>query len=220
MIRVALVDDQPLVRVGFQMVINSQDDMEVVGEASDGAEAITRIAALNPDVVLMDIRMPQIDGITATKEISESNPDTKIIILTTFDLDEYVLGAVRAGAAGFLLKDVQPEEMLSAIRTVHAGDAVIAPSSTKRLLDHVAGTLPVDTSIANEISSDLTERELEVLKLMAKAKSNAEIAEDLFISEATVKTHVAKLLQKLGVRDRLQAVVLAYETGLVHPNGK
>lgn len=216
MIRIALVDDQPLVRVGFQLVINSQDDMEIIAEASDGTEAIARLAELKPDVILMDIRMPQIDGITATRHITEISPTTKVIILTTFDLDEYVLGAIRAGAAGFLLKDVRPEEMLAAIRTVHAGDAVIAPSSTKRLLDHVASTFPTDTSSIAEITSGLTERELEVLRLIAKAKSNSEIADDLFISEATVKTHVTKVLQKLGARDRLQAAVIAYESGLAH----
>lgn len=221
MIRVALVDDQQLVRAGFSMVINSQDDLEVVVQCADGQEAIDQIPGNQIDVVLMDVRMPGVDGITATEHLT-SHPDPsghtpKIVILTTFDLDEYVLRAIKAGASGFLLKDTPPEEMLEAIRTVHRGDAVIAPSSTKRLLDHLVTALPDEQRAMPAALDALTDRETEVLTLMARGLSNTEIADTLFVAEATVKTHVGRVLMKLQARDRVQAVVTAYETGLVVP---
>lgn len=216
-IRVALVDDQQLVRAGFALVIASQPDMEVVLEASDGAQAVRLLANHPADIVLMDVRMPNMDGLTATQHITARGELPRIIMLTTFDLDEYVLTAVRAGASGFLLKDAPPEDMLEAIRTVHNGDAVIAPSSTKRLLAHVAQHLPADHQPNSQVLDTLTEREREVLVLMARGRSNGEIASELFVAEATVKTHVGRILAKLGARDRVQAVVTAYETGLVHP---
>ncbi|WP_066582684.1 response regulator [Cellulomonas timonensis] len=234
-IRVALVDDQQLVRAGFRMVIDSQPDLEVVLEAGDGAQAVR---ALTPgagpaahgrvDVVLMDVRMPQMDGLAATAAITaagtEDAPAPRVIVLTTFDLDEYVLSAIRAGASGFLLKDAPPEEMLGAIRTIHHGDAVIAPSSTRRLLEHLVTALPPERLAsqdepAHAALADLTDREREVLVLMARGRSNTEIGGDLFVAEATVKTHVGRILAKLGVRDRVQAVVAAYEAGLVRPGG-
>mgnify|MGYP001212195270 CR=1 FL=1 len=218
MIRVALVDDQQLIRAGFRMVVESQPDMEVVAEAGDGDTAVAALAALDPpaDVVLMDVRMPGTDGLAACAAITASSP-SRVIILTTFDLDEYVVSAIKAGASGFLLKDAPPEDLLAAIRTVHAGDAVIAPSSTKRLLARLAATLPEPTDGAG--LEDLTEREREVLTLMARGLSNLEICDALFLAEPTVKTHVGKILAKLGARDRVQAVIVAYETGLVRPQG-
>ena len=220
-IRVALVDDQQLVRAGFALVINSQPDMEVVVEASDGAQALRLLDAYAADVVLMDVRMAGMDGLTATARLTANPPRSgvvpKVVILTTFDLDEYVMRAIKAGASGFLLKDVPPEDMLGAIRTVHAGDGVIAPSSTKRLIEHLALVLPDEQKASPAILDALTEREREVLVLMAKGRSNTEIAGDLFVAEATVKTHVGRVLAKLGARDRVQAVVIAYETGLVSP---
>ncbi len=218
-IRVGIVDDQQLVRAGFALVINSQDDMEVVVEAGDGAQALRALGSYDADVVLMDIRMPNMDGLAATAELTAQGDTPKVIILTTFDLDEYVLEAIRAGASGFLLKDAPPEEMLQAIRTVHRGDAVIAPSSTKRLLAHLSGVLPDPDRATPAILETLTEREREVLILIAKGRSNQEIAADLFVAEATVKTHVGRVLAKLGARDRVQAVVIAYETGLATPGG-
>ncbi|PJI94227.1 response regulator transcription factor [Luteimicrobium subarcticum] len=217
-VRVALVDDQQLVRAGFRMVIDSQPDLEVVAEASDGAEALQVLAGRDVDVVLMDVRMPRVDGLTATARLTALGPRPRVVVLTTFDLDEYVVEAVRAGASGFLLKDAPPEEMLDAIRTVHSGDAVIAPSSTRRLLEHLATALPAapDAGAAGLLAA-LTDREREVLVLMARGRSNQEIAADLFVAEATVKTHVGRVLAKLGARDRVQAVVTAYETGLVRP---
>ena len=218
MIRVALVDDQQLVRAGFAMVIDSQPDLEVVLQCSDGAEAVAQIPTANVDVVLMDVRMPGVDGITATEQLAAGPEATpKIIILTTFDLDEYVLRAIKAGASGFLLKDTPPEAMLDAIRTVHAGDAVMAPSSTKRLLDHLVGMLPNEERTTPAALDVLTDREREVLVLMARGLSNQEIAAELYVAEATVKTHVGRILMKLDARDRVQAVVVAYETGLVTP---
>lgn len=218
MIRVALVDDQQLVRAGFAMVIDSQPDLEVVLQCSDGAEAVAQIPTANVDVVLMDVRMPGVDGITATEQLAAGPEATpKIIILTTFDLDEYVLRAIKAGASGFLLKDTPPEAMLDAIRTVHAGDAVMAPSSTKRLLDHLVGMLPDEERTTPAALDVLTDREREVLVLMARGLSNQEIAAELYVAEATVKTHVGRILMKLDARDRVQAVVVAYETGLVTP---
>jgi DNA-binding NarL/FixJ family response regulator len=219
-VRVALVDDQQLVRAGFRMVIDSQPDLEVVVEAGDGAEALHRLAVVPVDVVLMDVRMPHVDGLEATARLTAGGvtPEpVRVIVLTTFDLDEYVLAAIKAGASGFLLKDAPPEEMLGAIRTVHAGDAVIAPSSTRRLLEHLVTALPDDAAPPHPGLADLTDREREVLLLMARGRSNTEIAADLFVAEATVKTHVGRVLAKLGARDRVQAVVTAYESGLVRP---
>lgn len=219
-IRVALVDDQQLVRAGFRMVIDSQPDMTVALEAGDGAQGLRLLADHAVDIVLMDVRMPNLDGLTATARLTADGGGPKVIVLTTFDLDEYVMEAIRAGASGFLLKDAPPEEMLGAIRTVHRGDAVIAPSSTKRLLEHLVTTLPaeqlVDSGAAQAVAA-LTEREREVLILMARGRSNTEIGIDLFVAEATVKTHVGRILAKLGARDRVQAVVRAFEAGLVTP---
>lgn len=229
-ISIALVDDQQLVRAGFSMVIGSQPDMEVVVEAGDGAQALRLLASHPVDVVLMDVRMPSMDGLAATEQLtapgrgpagaelpSDEMTGPKVIILTTFDLDEYVLHAIRAGASGFLLKDAPPEELLEAIRTVHRGDAVIAPSSTKRLIEHLATRLPAEQRTGSEVLDGLTDREREVLVLMAKGRSNQEVAAELYVAEATVKTHVGRVLAKLNARDRVQAVVIAYETGLVKP---
>ncbi|MFV0427595.1 MAG: response regulator [Beutenbergiaceae bacterium] len=220
-IKVGLVDDQQLVRAGFALVINSQSDMEVVVEAGDGEAALTQLHRHQVDVVLMDVRMPKLDGLATTAALCETRenlpPGPRVIILTTFDLDEYVLAAIKAGASGFLLKDTPPEGMLEAIRTVHRGDAVISPSSTKRLISHVATALPGADRTSPQVLDSLTEREREVLVLMAKGRSNSEIASDLFVVEATVKTHVGHVLAKLQARDRVQAVVIAYETGLVTP---
>lgn len=220
-LRIVLVDDQPLVRAGFSMVIDSQPDLQVVGQAADGLEAVELLRAHRADVVLMDVRMPRLDGIEATTRILDQAPagrEPRVIVLTTFDLDEYVLAAIRAGASGFLLKDTQPEDMLTAIRTVHVGDGVIAPSATRRLIEHVASTTPTQArTAAPEVLAGLTAREMEVLGLIARGRSNLEIAADLVVAEATVKTHVGRLLAKLEVRDRVQLVVFAYESGLVAP---
>ncbi|MGO1257577.1 MAG: response regulator [Brachybacterium sp.] len=218
-LRIALVDDQPLVRAGFTMVIGSQDDMEVVAQASDGVDAVEALRGRTVDVVLMDVRMPRMDGIEATARILEQAPadrSPKIIVLTTFDLDEYVVSAIRAGASGFLLKDAQPEDLLGAIRTVHRGDAVIAPSATRRLLERVVRA-PDPQEKDTAVLEPLTEREREVLTLMGRGFSNREIGAELFVAEATVKTHVGRVLAKLGARDRVQAVIIAFETGLVAP---
>jgi DNA-binding NarL/FixJ family response regulator len=219
-IRVVLVDDQQMVRAGFRMVIDSQTDLRVVGEAGDGASAVELIRTTPADVVLMDVRMPGTDGIEATRQVTGLPGAPRVVVLTTFDLDEYVVAAIAAGASGFLLKDAAPEEMLAAVRTVHAGDSVIAASSTRRLLQHVApmlrGAAPVAAGGA-EALAELTPREREVLVQMALGASNTEIAARLFVSEATVKTHVGRVLAKTGSRDRVQAVVLAYRTGLVQP---
>jgi DNA-binding NarL/FixJ family response regulator len=212
MIRVFLVDDQALVRGGFRMLIDAQPDMAVVGEAEDGRAALEAVAVTSADIVLMDVRMPELDGVQATRSLLARDQDgPKVIVLTTFDLDEYVFAAIRAGASGFLLKDARPEELLGAIRSVASGDAVVAPSATRRLLDHVAGALPT----ADPCLERLTPREREVLEAIAKGRSNGEIAAELFMAEATVKTHVGRLLSKLEQRDRVQLVVLAYESGLV-----
>ncbi|WP_251150376.1 response regulator transcription factor [Cellulosimicrobium sp. Marseille-Q4280] len=223
-VRVALVDDQQLVRAGFRMVIDSQPDLQVTVEAGDGLQALRLLADHPVDVVLMDVRMPHLDGLQTTARLTAAAAEgahvPRVIVLTTFDLDEYVLEAIRTGASGFLLKDAPPEEMLAAIRTVHRGDAVIAPSSTRRLLEHLVTALPAEQvadSPAHAAVEGLTEREREVLLLMARGRSNTEIASDLFVAEATVKTHVGRILAKLGARDRVQAVVTAYETGLVRP---
>ena len=210
--RIFLVDDQALVRGGFRMLIDAQPDMEVVGEASNGRAALEALAVTHADVVLMDVRMPELDGVQATEQLAGSGP--KVIVLTTFDLDEYVFAAIRAGASGFLLKDARPEELLGAIRAVLRGDAVVAPSATRRLLEHVAGTLPAQTAEDPRLAL-LTPREREVLLEVAGGRSNAEIGAKLFMAEATVKTHVGRLLAKLDQRDRVQLAVFAYETGLV-----
>jgi DNA-binding NarL/FixJ family response regulator len=218
---VLLADDQELMRMGFRMVIDSQPDLAVVGEAGDGAEAIAAISRLEPSVALMDVRMPVMDGVEATRRIVESGARTRIIILTTFDLDEYVYAALRAGASGFLLKDAQPAELLSAIRAVAAGEAVVAPRVTRRLLESYAHRLPVSGEpdpAARDRLEQLTARELEVLDLVARGLSNAEIAEQFVLSEATVKTHVGRILAKLELRDRVQIVVFAYENGLISPS--
>jgi DNA-binding NarL/FixJ family response regulator len=216
-IRVLLCDDQALVRSGFRMILDARDDIEVVGEAEDGHEVIERARDLDPDVILMDVRMPNLDGVAATRRLVEAGSRARILILTTFDLDEYVYDALRAGASGFLLKDVQPAQLVDAIRVVAAGDALLAPSVTRRLLDRFAHALPGDETKPPPALESLTERELEVLKLLAGGLSNAELAEQLFLSETTVKSHISSVLRKLDLRDRVQAVVLAYEAGLVRP---
>jgi DNA-binding NarL/FixJ family response regulator len=218
-IRVLLVDDQELLRIGFRMVLDAHEGIEVVGEAGDGDEAVARTAELDPDVVLMDVRMPGTDGIEATARIVANHPSSRVLILTTFDLDEYAFAGLRAGASGFLLKDVPPAELVSAIRSVATGDAVVAPRVTRLLLEKFAGRLPsVDASYAlNPILERLTGREREVLGQLALGLSNLEIALQLSLSEATVKTHVGRILNKLELRDRVQAVVFAYENRLVHP---
>jgi DNA-binding NarL/FixJ family response regulator len=215
-IRVFLADDQDLVRAGLAMIVTSQDDLEVVGEAGDGESAIEAVLARKPDVVLMDVRMPILDGIQAAARILAYPDPPKILMLTTFDLDEHAFAALRAGASGFLLKNAQAEEVVRAIRAVHRGDAVVAPSTTRRLLDHVVDSLPGPPRTPRELDR-LTDREREVMLEVAKGASNAEIAARLFLSEATVKTHVGRLLAKLGLRDRVQIVVLAYESGLLRP---
>ena len=217
-ISVLLVDDQELMRLAFRMVIDSQPDLEVVGEAGNGHEALAAVSHLAPDVILMDIRMPHMDGIEATRQIVESGSQGRVIVLTTFDLDEYVYAALRAGASGFLLKDVPPSDLLSAIRAVAAGDAVVAPSVTRRLLSTYAHRLPPPESrepSERATLNQLTARESEVLLLVARSLSNAEIAEHLVLSEATVKSHVGRILAKLKLRDRVQIVVYAYEHGLI-----
>jgi DNA-binding NarL/FixJ family response regulator len=216
-VRVLLVDDQPLLRTGFRMVLGSEPGLEVVGEAGDGEEAVDLARRLLPDVALMDIRMPRLDGVEATRRIVAAGLRTRVLVLTTFDLDEYVVGALRAGASGFVTKDVPAEDLVDAIRVVAAGEAVVAPPILARLLDKYAGHLPDPAATAPAVVEGLTEREHEVLVCIARGLSNAEIARSLFVSETTVKTHVGHVLTKLGVRDRVQAVVLAYESGLVRP---
>ncbi|MCL2465833.1 MAG: response regulator transcription factor [Micrococcales bacterium] len=214
-IRVILVDDQQLVRAGLSMVVNAQPDMRVVGEAGDGDAAVALVARTPADVVLMDVRMPRRDGIEATAAITADKAAPRIVMLTTYDLDEYLLAAIKAGASGFLLKDAPPDDLVGAIRAVHCGDAVIAPASTRRLIDHVAQLSGPDEDPERFV--DLTDREREVLVLVARGLSNAEIAGTLYLAETTVKTHVGRILTKLGARDRVQAVVAAYEGGLVRP---
>jgi DNA-binding NarL/FixJ family response regulator len=215
MIRVVLVDDQELMRVGFRMVLGAQPDMEIVGEAGDGAAAVRLASELRPDVVLMDVRMPVLDGVEATKLITEAGT-AKVLVMTTFDLDEYALSALKNGASGFMLKDTPPDHLVAALRSVASGDAVVSPSVTRRLLDRFLGASGGQLRDASVLDA-LTEREREVLVLMAQGLSNTEIARKLFLSEATVKTHVGRVLSKLELRDRVQAVVLSYETGLVRP---
>ena len=216
MIRVFLVDDQSLVRAGLKLVIDSQSDMAVVGEAGDGRAALDALAVTTVDVVLMDVRMPELDGVATTARLLERDGDAapRVVVLTTFDLDEYVFSAIRAGASGFLLKDAEPEELLAAIRAVATGDAVVAPSATRRLLEQVADRLP-GPGRADPRVETLTDREREVLLAVAQGASNAEIGAELYMAEATVKTHVGRLLAKLDKRDRVQLVVFAYESGLV-----
>jgi DNA-binding NarL/FixJ family response regulator len=217
-IKVYLVDDQELVRAGFAMVIGSQPDMEVVGQASNGAEAVEQLAVTAADVVIMDVRMPRMDGVQATKIINERFTDgPRVIVLTTFDLDEHAFAALRAGAAGFLLKDTPPDRLLEAIRTVHHGDSVVAPSTTRRLIERFVDEVPEQQTPDLSVLADLTEREREVMLEIAAGLSNSEIAKKFFVSEATVKTHVGRILAKTGLRDRVALVVLAYRTGLVRP---
>ena len=213
-IRVLLVDDQPLLRTGFRLILQSEPDIEVVGEAGDGEVALSQMRALRPDVVLMDIRMPRMDGVEATRRLAARDGPPRVLVLTTYDLDEYVVESLRAGASGFLPKDVPAEELVDAVRVVHRGEAVVAPRVTRRLLDRFARLLPA-TQCDNAPLPELTEREHQVLRLMARGLSNAEIAGHLVLSETTVKTHVSNLLMKLGLRDRVQAVVMAYERGIV-----
>jgi DNA-binding NarL/FixJ family response regulator len=222
-ISVLLADDQPLLRRGFRMILEAEGDLIVAAEAADGEEAVDLARRHAPDVVLMDIRMPGIDGIEATQRIAAADTHVRVLVLTTFDLDEYAFGALRAGASGFLLKDVRPAELVAAIRTVAAGDAVISPRVTRRLLEEYTRVLPLSASQMQERYpqlSALTEREREVLIAVARGLSNAEIAASLFVSEATVKSHVGRILAKLGLRDRVQVVVLAYEAGLIQPGAE
>jgi DNA-binding NarL/FixJ family response regulator len=222
-IRVLLVDDQELLRLGFRMILAASEGIEIVGEAGDGARAVELAAACRPDVVLMDIRMPVMDGIEATRRIVGADPDVRVLALTTFDLDEYAFGALGAGASGFVLKDVPPAELTAAIRTVAAGDAVVSPRVTRRLLDEygpaLAGPSQRESGDAAAALALLTDREHEVLVALAEGLSNAEIAGRLFVSEATVKSHVGRILSKLALRDRVQAVVFAFQSGIVRPEG-
>jgi DNA-binding NarL/FixJ family response regulator len=217
-IRVLVADDQTLVRAGFRAILDVQDDLEVVGEAEDGDEAVALARELRPDVVLMDIRMPGVDGIEATRRLLRDDDAPRILMLTTFDLDEYVYDAMKAGASGFLLKDAPRDQLVGAVRTVAAGDALLAPALVRRLIEDFVRR-PAPGACPPAELDDLTEREREVLTLIARGLANAEIAARLFVSEATVRTHVTHILAKLGLRDRVQAVVLAYETGLVQPGG-
>ena len=220
MIRVLLVDDQSLLRMGFRLILDAEPDLEVVGEAGDGATGVAMTAALHPDVVLMDVRMPGMDGIQATAAIAAQSPASRVLILTTFDLDQYVVAGLKAGASGFLLKDAPPAELLGAIRTVAAGDAVLAPTATRRLIDQFLPLLaddPVDRPRPDAVLDELTDRERAVFGLLAVGRSNREIAVELHVSEGTVKIHVGRILAKLDLRDRVQAVVLAYESGLITP---
>ena len=212
-IRVLLVDDQDLIRVGFRLVLEAEPDMFVVGEAGNGDEAIRRARELRPDIVLMDIRMPGLDGIAATEEIVRAMPDTRVVVLTTFDLDEYAFGAIRAGASGFLLKDAQRHEMTSAVRAVHRGDAALSPRITRRLLEHLGPRLPA-VEDASDPTAVLTDRERDVFRAIARGLTNSEIAQELHLSESTVKTHVGRVLMKLEARDRIHAVILAHRYGM------
>ncbi|MFC4138058.1 MULTISPECIES: response regulator transcription factor [unclassified Microbacterium] len=213
-IRVLLVDDQALIRVGFRMVLEAEDDIEIVGEAGDGAVAVRQAAALAPDVVLMDVRMPGTDGIAATESIVREHPGIRVLVLTTFDLDEYAFGAIRAGASGFLLKDAQRQELVAAVRAVARGDAVLAPRATRAFLDQLSAQ-PAPTASGPDPTAELTEREREVFLAIAQGLTNTEIAEQLYLSESTVKTHVGRVLAKLEARDRIQAVIIAHRCGLV-----
>ena len=214
-IRVMVVDDQALMRTGFRMILESADGIDVVAEADNGLAAVAEAERSSPDVILMDIRMPDLDGVEATRRLAEQGNEARVLILTTFDLDEYVYSAIRAGAVGFLLKDTPPETLIDAVRVVAAGEALLAPSVTRKLVEEFSRSAPPTTPVPG--IDDLTDRETEVLVAMASGLSNAEIAETLFVGETTVKTHVGRVLMKLGVRDRVQAVVAAYESGLVRP---
>ncbi len=217
MIRVLIADDQTLVRDGFRMILDAQEDIEVVGEAADGLEVVTEARRLRPEVVLMDVRMPGRDGLEATRALLAELPETHVLILTTFDLNEYVYEAMKAGASGFLLKDVPRSQLVEGVRTVAAGDALLAPAITRRVIEQFVRRPPVSVRSLPALLEELTTRELEVFGLVARGRSNAEIAAALFVTEATVKTHVAHALAKLNLRDRVQAVVFAYESGLVEP---
>jgi DNA-binding NarL/FixJ family response regulator len=219
-ITVLIADDQTLVRDGFRMILDEQEDMVVVGEAGDGIEAVAKTRELRPDVVLMDVRMPGRDGLEATRDLLREMPETRVLILTTFDLNEYVYEAMKAGASGFLLKDVPRAQLVDGVRTVAAGDALLAPAITRRLIEQFVKRPPSSVRPLPPAIEALTTRELEVLKLVARGRTNGEIAAELFISEATVKTHVAHALAKLDLRDRVQAVVFAYESGLVDPGAE
>jgi DNA-binding NarL/FixJ family response regulator len=216
-IRILLADDQALVRGGFRMILDAQPDIEVVGEAADGHAALDLCRTTTPDVVLMDIRMPELDGLEATRRVQLASPSTRVLMLTTFGDESFVWQAMNAGASGFLLKDVPPEDLVSAVRTIHGGDALLAPSITRRLIEEFARR-PQPGALPDEVG-ELTEREQEVLRLIARGLANGEIAQQLILGETTVKTHVTRILAKLGVRDRVQAVVFAYESGLVRPGG-
>lgn len=218
MIRVAIADDQALVRQGLAAILGGQDDIEVVAEAVNGREAVTRVTDVDPDVLLLDVRMPELDGIGAMQELARLGARTRVLVLTTFDLDEYVYETMRAGASAFLLKDAEPSDVLAAVRAVARGDMLLGSSMTRRLVERYVRLPPPGVGV-DERFGELTDREREVLLLLAKGRSNGEIAQELFLSEATVKTHVTRVLAKLGLRDRLQAVVLAYESGLVTPGG-
>ena len=222
MIRVLLVDDQSLVRMGFRMILEAETDITVVGEAGDGAAAVSMTVALRPDVVLMDVRMPGVDGIDATAAITAAGGPAKVLILTTYDLDHYVYAGLRAGASGFLLKDAPPADLLAAIRTVADGAAVLAPSTTRRLIDRFVPLLPDPerSSRRDSLLEALTDREAEVFRLLARGQSNREIASELYLSESTIKIHVGHILAKLNLRDRVQAVVQAYESGLITPESQ
>jgi DNA-binding NarL/FixJ family response regulator len=215
-IRVLVADDQAMVRAGFRMILDAEPDIEIVAEAADGAEAVELVGRYTTDVVLMDIRMPKLDGIEATRQVLARSESTRVLVLTTFDLNEYVYEALRAGASGFLLKDAPPERLVEAIRVVASGEALLAPSITRRVIEEFASRPPPRDGLPPELEQ-LTARELDVLRLMARGRSNGEIAQELFLGETTVKTHVARILGKLRLRDRVQAVVLAYESGLVRP---
>jgi DNA-binding NarL/FixJ family response regulator len=219
MIRVLIADDQALLRGGFRMILESQNDIEVVGEAADGREALEQARALQPDVVLMDIRMPELDGLEATRQLVGADGAPRVLILTTFDLDEYVYEAMKAGASGFLLKEVRPEQLADAVRVVAAGETLVSPAITRRLVEEFVRRRPPGSGAPAAVL-ELTQRELEVLKLVARGLSNSEIAAELFLSEATVKTHITHVLTKLNLRDRVQAVVLAYESELVLPGAE
>ncbi len=217
-IRVLAADDQPLMRAAYEMTLRAEPDIELVGEAADGQAAVEAAEQLRPDIVLMDIRMPVLDGVEATRLLAAADPRIKILVLTTFDLDEYVVEALRAGASGFLLKDVRPDELVHAIRVVARGDALLAPSVTRRLLDALAGSFPALRPKQARMLEALTDSELKVLTLVGRGLSNEEIAGELFVADTTVRTHIRHILDKLKLRNRVQAVVLAYDTGLVQPN--
>jgi DNA-binding NarL/FixJ family response regulator len=220
-LRVVIADDQALVRAGFRMILDAEAGMDVVGEASSGAEVIEEVRRLRPDVVLMDVRMPEMDGIEATRRLlADGSSETKVVMLTTFDMDEYVYEALRAGASGFLLKDVPPEQLVEGIRAVGSGEALLAPAITRRIIEEFVRRPPDAARPAPPELAELTEREVEVLRHMARGLSNAEIAKELFVSDTTVKTHVSRILMKLGLRDRVQAVVFAYESGVARPGSE